>query len=333
MTPKTIKDVAKIANVSPSTVSRVISDNPKISEETKLRVRAAMEELHYQPNQIARSLTNKSTKTLGLLLPGAEDKLLINPFWFQAMRGISSYAKKKGYYILLAHAEKNEDENEVLNKLIGSKWVDGIILTTVKDDDSRIRFLKQRNHPFVVIGTPDDQDHTLWVDNDNVNAMFNVVDILIKKGHRVIGFVGGADEFKVTKNRLLGYLKALRANNIEADLNLVYEKDDTEEAAYEAAIEMIAHKTPDAIVTTDDLIAFGVQRALVEHHLNAVALVGFNNTSLSQYKSPSISSVDINAEKLGKFAVKLLIAQIDDEKLDTNSYIIETKFIERDSTK
>ncbi len=333
MTPITIKDVAKIANVSPSTVSRVISNNPKISDETKIRVNAAMEALNYQPNQIARSLTNKSTKTLGLLLPGTDDDLLINPFFVQAMRGISSYAKKRGYYILLAHADKNEDETEVLNKLIGSKWVDGIILTTVKEDDSRIRFLTKRNHPFVVIGKPDDEEHTLWVDNDNVNAMFNVVDMLIKKGHRVIGFVGGADEFKVTKNRLLGYLKALRSSNIDADLNLVHEKDYTEDAAYEATIEMIDYKTPDAIVTTDDLIAFGVQRALNERQLNNVALVGFNNTSLSQYKSPSISSVDINAEKLGMFAVKLLIGKIEDEKLETNNYIIETKFIERDSTK
>lgn len=333
MTPITIKDVAKIANVSPSTVSRVISDNPKISAQTKLRVNAAMEELNYQPNQIARSLTNKSTKTLGLLLPGAEDDLLINPFFVQAMRGICSYAKKRGYYILLAHAEKNEDETEVLNKLIGSKWVDGIILTTVKDNDSRIVFLKKRAHPFVVIGKPDDEEHTLWVDNDNVNAMFNIVDMLIKKGHRTIGFVGGADEFKVTKNRLLGYLKALRSNNIETDLNLVYEKDYTEEAAYEATMEIINYKIPDAIVTTDDLIAFGVQRALIERDLKDIAHVGFNNTSLSQYKSPSISSVDINAEKLGMFAVKLLIGKIEGENLETNSYIIDTKFIERDSTR
>ncbi|MBC7959612.1 MAG: LacI family DNA-binding transcriptional regulator [Vallitaleaceae bacterium] len=333
MTPITIKDVAKIANVSPSTVSRVISNNPKISEATKLRVNAAMEELHYQPNQIARSLTNKSTKTLGLLLPGSEDDLLTNPFFIQAMRGISSYAKKRGYYILLAHADKNEDETDVLNKLIGSKWVDGIILTTVKDNDNRIKFLKSRKAQFVVIGKPDDEEHTLWVDNDNVNAMFNVVDMLIKKGHRTIGFIGGADEFKVTKYRLLGYLKALQSNNIITDLNLVHEKDYTEDAAYEATNEIIEYKMPDAIVTTDDLIAFGVQRALIERNLNDIALVGFNNTSLSQYKTPSISSVDINAEKLGMFAVKLLIGQIEGEEMATNSYIIDTKFVERDSTK
>lgn len=227
---------------------------------------------------------------------------------------------------------------DVLTDLVGSKWVDGIILTTVKDNDKSIAFLKEKNHPFVVIGRPDDEKHTFWVDNDNINAMFDVVDMLIKKKGKKknIGFIGGSHEFKVTKYRLLGYLKALKSNNIEVDLNLIYEKKDyTEEAAYQATLDILNHKIPDAVVTTDDLIAFGVQRALHEKDLNQVSLVGFNNTSLSQYKkTPSITSVDINAEKkLGMFATKLLISQIEKEPIDTNNYIINTKLIERDSTK
>ncbi|MCT4543226.1 MAG: LacI family transcriptional regulator [Vallitalea sp.] len=329
----TIKDVAVRANVSPSTVSRVISNNPRISDATKERVRAAMAELNYQPNLIARSLTNKSTKTLGLLLPGSNSDLLLNPFFVQIMRGISSYAKSKGYYILFTHVDSDEEEVDVLSNLVGSQWVDGIILTTVKDNDKSIAYLKANNHPFVVIGRPDDDMHTYWVDNDNINAMFNVVDMLIKKGNKKIGFIGGAHEFKVTKNRLLGYLKALKANNIKVDLNLIYEKDYSEEAAYEASKEIINYLIPDAIVTTDDLIAFGVQRALIENKLDTVSLVGFNNTVLSRYKVPSITSVDINAEKLGIFATKLLINQIEKIPILTNSYIINTKLIERDSTK
>lgn len=328
----TIKDVAMRANVSPSTVSRVISNNSRISDATKERVRKVMDELNYHPNLVARSLTNQSTKTLGLLLPGSEEDLLLNPFFIQAMRGISSYAKKKGYYILFTNSESSEEEI-VLSSLLDSRWVDGVILTTIKEDDKSIQFLNSRNYPFVVIGTPDDKENIFWVDNDNVNAMFNVVDLLIKKGHKSIGFIGGSHEFKVTKNRLLGYLKALQANNIPVDLNLIYEKDYTEVAAYEATKGMLTYKTPDAIVTTDDLIAFGVQKALAELNLLNIALAGFNNTVLSQYKTPSISSVDINAEKLGLFAAKLLIAQIEKEPLSTNSYTIGTKFIERDSTK
>lgn len=328
----TIKDVASLANVSPSTVSRVISDNSRISDTTKKRVRKAMAELNYQPNLIARSLTNKSTKTIGLLLPGSKN-LLINPFFVQAMRGISSYAKQKGYYILFTHADNAEEEVDVLANLVGSQLVDGIILTTVKNNDLSIAFLKEKKHPFVVIGRPDDKEGILWVDNDNIKAMFEVVDWLINKGKKNIGFIGGAHEFNVTKYRLLGYLKALKVNKIKTNLNLIYEKDYTEEAAYEATKELLEYCTPDAIVTTDDLIAFGAQRALLENNMSNISLVGFNNTVISMYKTPSISSVDINAEKLGLFAAKLLINHIENKKPKTTNYIIDTKLIKRDSTK
>lgn len=331
--PVTIKDVAKLANVSPSTVSRVISNNPKISDATKAIVREAMAQLHYRPNQIARSLTNRSTKTLALLLPGSDEDFLQNPFFVKAMRGISNYAKKQGYYILFTHPERNENEVNLLKDLLHSKWVDGVILTTVMDEDSRIAYLKENELPFVVIGHPDDENNDLWVDNDNISAMYEVVDMLIKRGHREIAFIGGAHEFTVTKNRLLGYLKALKANNIEMDLHLIQERDYTEQAAYAATEEIFKTHNPDAIVTTDDLIAFGAQQYLLEHDIENIALIGFNNTLLSEYKIPSISSIDINAEKLGLFAAKLLIDKLEYGDLKNNSYVIETKLIERDTTK
>lgn len=331
--PVTIKDVAKLANVSPSTVSRVISNNPKISDATKVRVRAAMKELKYRPNQIARSLTNRSTKTLALMLPGSDEDFLHNPFFVKAMRGVSNYAKKQGYYILITHPEKGEDEVHQLSDLLHSKWVDGVILTTVKDNDERIKYLKSNEQPFVVIGRPDDEANDLWVDNDNINAMYSVVDMLIKRGHREIAFIGGAHEFKVTKDRLLGYLKALKANNIDMNLNLIQERDYTESAAYAACIDIFKETIPEAIVTTDDLIAFGAQQYILENELSNISLVGFNNTTLSEYKIPSISSIDINAEKLGLFAAKLLIDKIENDSIRTNSYLIETKLIERQTTK
>ena len=329
--PITIKDVAEYANVSPSTVSRVLSDNPKISEQTKSKVREAMEKLNYKPNQIARSLINKSTRTLGLILPGNDENFLLNPFFVQAMRGIASYAKKEGYYILISHEDEKGDELTTLSDLLHSKWVDGVILPTLTTNDKRIRYLQKNNHPFVVIGKPENAESVLWVDNDNVSAMFHVVDLLIHRNHKTIAFIGGSHEFEVTKNRLMGYLKALKANGIPTALNLVFERDYTDEVAYKATLELLKYKTPDAIVTTDDLIAFGAQRALMEHNQNHVSIVGFNNTVLSQYKVPSVSSVDINAEKLGMYAAKLLISKIQNEHMDTNNYIINTQLIMRET--
>lgn len=327
----TIKDVAKRANVAPSTVSRVISDSPKISAKTKKEVRAIMKELDYHPNQIARSLTNQSTKTLGLLLPETEEVFLLNPFFSKSMKGISLYAKKKGYYILLVHTEKDEDDIATLNHIVNSRRVDGIILPTVKTNDSKIEFLKNQNHPFVVIGKPENNDDVLWVDNNNRDAMYNVVNILAEKGHKSIAFIGGEHDFQVTKDRLQGYKDALEDNGLVFDERFIYEKQYTEQAAYDATLDMIKYKTPDAIVTTDDMLAFGSQNALIEKELNTVSVAGFNNTILSQYRSPSISSVDINAELLGRHATKLLISAIENEELEINSYIVDTELIVRDS--
>ncbi|MDK2986858.1 MAG: hypothetical protein PWQ96_2503, partial [Clostridia bacterium] len=163
----TIKDIAKLANVSPSTVSRVISNSPKISQETKEKVYKAMRELNYEPNIIARSLANNSTRILGLILPSSEDDLFENPFFMQAMKGISVYAQKKGYYIMYAFSENEEKELEFIKHYIRSKLVDGIILFTSRQNDKCISYLRNVGHPFVLSGRPEQPNDVLWVDNDN----------------------------------------------------------------------------------------------------------------------------------------------------------------------
>lgn len=329
----TIKDVAKLANVATSTVSRVIANNPKISESTKNKVYEAMKELNYQPNAIARSLANKSTKTLGLILPNTDKDLFINSFFVQTMRGISHYAQKKGYYIMYAYSDNEDEEVEVIKKFISSKWVDGIILTTARSDDKCISYLKKGNHPFVVIGKPEDND-TLWVDNDNINAMYNVVNYLIKKGNRNIAFIGGPHELNVTRNRLEGYKIALEENDIDIDENKIIEESDfTELRGFEAMKKILSHTVPDAVVTTDDLIAFGVMKATKDIKDKNISIVGFNNTLLADYKTPSLTSVDINSEKLGYFAAKLLIDKLENKEIRTTNYIVDTELVERESTK
>lgn len=330
--PVTIKDVAKMAGVSPSTVSRVIADHPKISQATKDRVMAAMETLQYRPNAIARSLANKSTKTLGLLLPNSDEDLLQNPFYVQVMRGISRYAQKAGYYILYSYTDHEEQEIKMLDELLHSKWVDGVILTTIRENDRCVEFLRAKQHPFVVIGTPEEHvDEILWVDNNNSNAMYEVVASLVDKGCKRIGFIGGPHEFAVTRYRLRGYQKALKHYQIPFRPEWVEERDYTEKAGYEAAKSLLEKAELDAIVTTDDLIAFGVQKALGEMRKAGVALTGFNNTILAEYKSPTISSVDIKAEALGYEAAKLLIQSLRGES-EVHHCLIDAEFIERESS-
>ena len=330
----TIKDVAKVAGVSPSTVSRVISDSPQISDATKEKVYKVMKELKYEPNMIARSLASNSTKILGLILPNAEDDLFENPFFMQAMRGISVYAQKRGYYIMYAFSNNEEEELEFIKQYVRGRLVDGIILLTSRRDDRCISYLKTTDHPFVLIGRPEEPSGTLWVDNDNFQAMYNAVDYLIKKGHKDIAFIGGPDNLYVTRDRLEGYKKALKTHAIPEDEGKIkFTGEFCRECGYEAMIDILKYATPRAVVTTDDLLAFGANRAIREANIEGLALVGFNNTHLAQYQTPSLTSVDINAEKLGIYAAKLLIDKLENENTPTTHYVVDTKLVERDSTK
>ena len=329
----TIKEVAKLANVSPSTVSRVIADNPKISDATKDRVYKAMKEMNYHPNAIARSLVSKTTKTIGLILPNTDEDLFVNPFFIQVMRGISHYAQKKGYYIMYAYSSNEDQEVEYISSLMNSRRVDGIILPTVRKNDKCVAYLKEADYPFVVIGKPESTEGVLWVDNDNFHAMYSVVNSLIQKGERKIAFIGGLPALNVTINRLEGYKSALANIGVKIDENMVQLGEFTEISGYNAMKTILNSSNPTAVVTTDDLIAFGASKAINEMPERHISIVGFNNTPLAAYRNPTLSSVDINSEELGYFAIKLLINKLENEKESICNYIIDTKLVERESTK
>ncbi|MDX5475429.1 MAG: LacI family transcriptional regulator, partial [Bacillaceae bacterium] len=146
----TIKDVAKVANVAPSTVSRVIANNPRISEKTKKRVREAMEELGYHPNFIARSLANQSTKVIGLVMPASADKTLQNPFFPEVLRGISTAAHDKQYALQMSTGVSEEEILEGVIQMVQGRRVDGIIMLYSRVEDKVINYLQNSNFPFVV---------------------------------------------------------------------------------------------------------------------------------------------------------------------------------------
>jgi DNA-binding LacI/PurR family transcriptional regulator len=329
----TIKDVAKLANVSPSTVSRVISNSPRISEATKNAVYAAMDTLKYKPNAIARNLANASTKTLGLIIPNREENLLKNPFFIQAMRGISLYSQKKNYKIMFSYGASPADELNFVREFVNSKWVDGIILLTAYENDQCIAYLNQQSFPFVVIGRPFDIHDILWVDNDNFQATYNLVNHLIQKGMHEMAFVGGPKRFIFSKDRLEGFRRAMALRNLSIDERMVIEMPDfSEEYGYQAMAAICDEHVPQAVVTTDDLLAFGVMKYVREHGFS-VRVTGFNNSPLSEYQTPPLTSIDIQAEKLGYHAAKLLIESLEGIENPMNHYIVDTTLIERGSTR
>ena len=242
------------------------------------------------------------------------------------------YAQKKNYYITYTFSKTQQIERKHLKDIINSNLVDGVILLRVSEDDKNIAYLKSIDFPFVVVGRPDNPDEVLWVNNDNTIAMYNVVEKLIKKGHRKIGFVGAIENLNMSKDRFIGYKSALLDNNISYDESIVIHKDVfLEEEGQIACSELLKNKDITAIVTTDDLIAFGIMKELKLKNIDNISIVGFNNTPLSAYQNPPLATVDINAYELGYSAAKLLINNLEGNENSKKHYIVDTEFIERES--
>ena len=186
----TVKDVALKAKVSPSTVSRVISNHPKISEETRKRVLKVMDDLGYYPNAIARSLASKKTGTLGVILPNRSEDLLLNPFFPEALRGIIKGAASASYDVLLSSSTEGKSELEIVKTFIRSSKVDGIILMSSKVNDECQEYLSSIGFPFSLIGSPyDHKEKVNHVDNDNYMAAYELTTYLSMIGRKRIALI------------------------------------------------------------------------------------------------------------------------------------------------
>ena len=191
MSAVTIKDVAQLAGVSPSTVSRVISNHPKISPATKKRVRDVMNKLDYHPNIMAKSLVSKNTKTIGLVLPYSSDNLFINPFFSEVLRGMLAYANNKNYDLLLSSARNQSEELEAINRMVLGRRIDGVVLMSPSRDDVIVKKLMEYEFPFVLLGRSLEYPDVLSVNNDNIKAAFDLTNYLLLQGHQKIGIVTG----------------------------------------------------------------------------------------------------------------------------------------------
>lgn len=333
----TINDVAKAAGVSASTVSRVLSDNPRISEETKQRVRKTIEEMNYYPHAIARSLVNSATNTIGLILNTGPELLMRNTFFVQALAGVSVHAQDCGYNVMFAFNKNEEEDLQIAMRYVSSRSVDGIILFTSRTNDKCIEYLKNIKFPFSVIGRPDNTKDILWVDNDNFQATYKVTDYLISKGYTSIGFIGGLSGLNVTRDRFEGYKRALSVHGLSFEKDLVFDSGEfSDDFGYDCMMLILkacdaGRNKPQAIVTCDDMQAIGALKALHERGIENIAITGFNNTPLGVYQSPTLTSVDVNADKLGFYASKLLIDQLKKVVGSPRHYIVPTVLVERES--
>lgn len=333
----TLSDVAKKAGVSPSTVSRVISNSPRISDATKEKVLKCMDELGYYPNAIARSLANNKTGNIGVIMPTRSEDIFLNPFFPEALRGIVKSATNSGYDILLSTNTDLENElNSIKNLIRGSK-VDGIILMSSKIDDQSIDYLSSIDFPFSLIGSPYRLDNGInHVDNDNFMAAYELTMYLTLMGKKNIAMIAADPSLMVTKKRIEGYKKAIEESNLDFHEDQLFIGSFDEETGYKYGREILElDPRPDAIIVTDDLVAFGAIQLLENLGVSIpedIAVASFNNSVLSRYSQTPFTSVDVNAYDLGLEAINLLVEAIEDN-VKNRKIIIPYRIHKRESTR
>ncbi|MFD2044900.1 LacI family DNA-binding transcriptional regulator [Ornithinibacillus salinisoli] len=332
----TIKDVAKASGVSPSTVSRVIADNPRITEDTKKKVRKAMKRLGYHPNISARNLVAKSTKAIGVIMPSSADKALQNPFFPEILRGIGSVIHDVQYSMSLSTGETEEEIFREVQRMVYGSYVDGVILLYSRVNDRVTNFLRENEFPFVIVGKPYDHETEIThVDNDNFRAGKEITEHLIAQGHKRIAFIGGSRELIVTMDREAGYEAALQGAGLENCDGYKIHTEFLKSGGREAVEYLLSLETrPTGLVVSDDLISLGILARLEEagiHVPHDVSLVSFNNVYLSEITRPALTTVDIQIYELGAQSAKVLIEKTKNRNEPAKRIIIPYHIINRDS--
>ena len=332
----TIKDVAALAGVSPSTVSRTCKNNPSISEETKERVRKAMAELGYEPNFQASNLASQNSRTIGIILPASAKEVYENSFYLEAIQGISHYCNGRQYMTTIV---TGQDEAEILNavrSMSRSGKVDGFIILYSKKEDPVIDYLFNEGLLYILIGKATQYtNQTIYIDNDNLLAGREATEYLYQLGHRRIAYLGSDSSLMFSADRKAGYQLALASPQLPVRPEYCVEVKNVSENNEEAIRGLLMQKDrPTAILVSDDILAVSLERVCLENHLaipEDLSIISFNNSLFARLTSPQLTSIDIGAGQLGSEAASQIINHIENPNLLATKIIVPHHLIERDS--
>ncbi|HHU48978.1 MAG: LacI family DNA-binding transcriptional regulator [Caldicoprobacterales bacterium] len=323
-----LTDIAKHLGISVSTVSRVINGKDRVSDETRKRVLQAVKELNYQPNEIARSLRNRSSMTIGIIVPD-----LSNDFFNLLTKGAAMVSKKDDYLVILCNSDHDESmEQEYMNLLI-QKQVDGIIIATVCKDKLYFERVINNSIPVVFVDNLPKVDMNYnFVTIDNTKASFDLTCHLINMGYKDIAVLTGSLHETSAVRRLNGWEKAMKANNLEINNDFIGIGDFRMESGYRLMKDMLKlDKRPDALMAANNHLAYGAIKAARDHGLNVpddlyvVCFDALDNTGLFSVKIPSMVQP---AEKIGEIAAEIIIKRIKDRDYKIyDNVILEPIFI------
>lgn len=332
----TIKDVAALAGVSPSTVSRTCKNNPSISEETKERVRNAMAELGYEPNFQASNLASQNSRTIGIILPASAKEVYENSFYLEAIQGISHYCNGRQYMTTIVTGQDEAEILDAVRSMSRSGKVDGFIILYSKKDDPVIDYLFNEGLLYILIGKATQYtNQTIYIDNDNLLAGREAAEYLYQLGHRRIAYLGSDSSLMFSADRKAGYQLALASHQLPVRPEYCVEVKNVSENNEEAIRGLLMQKDrPTAILVSDDILAVSLERVCLENHLaipEDLSIISFNNSLFARLTSPQLTSIDIGAGQLGSEAASQIINHIENPNLLATKIIVPHHLIERDS--
>ena len=331
----TIKDIARIANVSPTAVSMALNNRPRVGEKVRKRILSIAKKLNYQPNFVARSLVSKRTHTLGVIITN-----IMNPFYPELAAGIQDRAREFGYDIILCSTNYDLRLEKYYINMLQNKGVDGIILTSAEINDPNIKQLIENHFSFVLVNRRVRNrllDKRIdYIVLDNFLGGYMAMEHLHKLGHRRVGIIAGGLNTSTASERTEGAMKLLKDYGLKFDHNLLIECNFSKELAYHAMKKFLSMKIPPAaIFAENDYMALGVREAILEAGLKIpddVALVGFDDIVSIALKGIEITTVSQKKYEMGSLAVKILIDKIENSTLSmVNQIILRPELIIRSS--
>ncbi|RCX21657.1 LacI family transcriptional regulator [Fontibacillus phaseoli] len=331
----TIQDIAKAANVAKSTVSKVLNDSPKISKETKTRVREIMKQMNYTPSSIATRLAKRSSHNIGMLIDMSKESEYMNPFFFHIISGIESVIGPMKYELTIANVQQNDPERNVINRLVRSGRIDGLISNNAIMCDEMVDTLNGLAFPFVTIGEYNSRP-VPWADYDNAEGGKMLTGHLLGEGYRDIAFIGGEPLERIFTKRHQGYRQALLEAGIQYREDRIIHGVADENHGYQAVLELLkSDHPPDALVCMNNYTAFGALKATQQAGVAIPGMIGiatFDDYPFSPHTNPPLTSLFIDTFELGATAGKMLIERMNRPDLPFPSLLLQPKLNVRKST-
>ncbi|MDD9269624.1 LacI family DNA-binding transcriptional regulator [Paenibacillus sp. GCM10023248] len=328
----TIKDVARMANVSISTVSRVLNNPDIVAKDKRDNILDAIKQLNYTPNALARGLIHKRTQTLGVLIPD-----ISNLFYAELIKGMEDAAHQSGNNLIICNTDNNQDRKNSSFKVLSEKQIDGIVLTSEPVYPDSYEMFKQLGVPIVLAATHSLEYEIPSVKVNDELAAFDAAEYLIRRGHRQIGMISGSMLDPISGlPRIQGFLRALRAHGIDLDPEKCIEHGNYHFNDGYEAMKRLHKKFPGmtAVFATSDERAIGCISYLHENKIKVpddISVIGFDNTRIAGMSFPKLTAVAQPLHEMGQFVIRKLDRLINGESLEELRTYMAHWIVERET--